>query len=97
MPKFDCIQNHIILFIRKYRLPGVENKTCCNETHDMKIGDVAYVYNGEPFGLKSVYCSDMKCFLGNLDESSINEYMKSLPKRKKRNNIKADSQTVFLK
>ena len=86
MPKFDCIQNHIIRFIRECRLPGVENKSCCNGTHDMKIGDTAYVYNGEPFGLQSVYCSDMKCFLDNLDESSVRKYIESMPKRKKKIN-----------
>jgi len=43
--KFDCIQNHIILFLREYRLAGVENKKCSIEIHDMHIGDTAYVYN----------------------------------------------------
>ena len=82
MPKFDCIQNHIIRFIREYRLSGVENKTCCEKTHEMRIDETAYVYNGEPFGLQSVYCSDMKCFLENLDESSVKKFLESVKKKK---------------
>jgi len=77
MPKFDCIQNHTVRFIREYRLAGVENKKCSAGFHDMHIGDTAYVYNGESFGLNSVYCSDLECFLDNLDESSVRQYMES--------------------
>jgi len=80
MPKFDCIQNHIILFIREYRFPGVENKQCHNGNHSMNIGDAAYVFNGEPFGLNSAYCSDLRCFLDNLDEASVKKYHKSAKK-----------------
>ena len=73
MPKFNVIQNHIVVFIRKYRLrdAGVENKKCCIGVHDMKIGQTAYVFNGEPFNLKNSFCSDMKCFLNNLDSDTI--------------------------
>ena len=80
MSKFDCITNHIILFLREYRLQGVENKQCHNNNHTMSIGDTAYVFNGEPFGLNSVYCSDLRCFLDNLDESSIKKYRESIKK-----------------
>ncbi|MCJ8306530.1 MAG: hypothetical protein HRU07_05710 [Nitrosopumilus sp.] len=48
----------------------------------MKIGDAVYVYNGEPFGLQSVYCSDMKCFLENLDELSVIKFLESVKKKK---------------
>lgn len=80
--KFDSIQNHIIVFIRKNRLyeKGVENKQCCTGIHCMKIGQTAYVFNGEPFGLKSVFCSDLRCFLETLDESSVIKYIESIKK-----------------
>lgn len=81
MPKFDCIQNHIIRFIRKYRIQGVENTKCSSGIHNMRINEVTYVYNGEPHGLKSVYCSDMKCFLENLDESCIKKFLNSIKKK----------------
>jgi len=38
MSKFDCIQNHIIRFLREYRIQGVENKNCSTGLHMMKIG-----------------------------------------------------------
>jgi len=82
IPKFDCIQNHIISFIREYRLAGVEYKKCSMQMHDMCIGDTAYVYDGKAFGLNSVYCSDLECFLDNLDESSVKKYMESEKSKK---------------
>lgn len=86
IPKFDSIQNHIIEFIRANRLyeNGVEDKQCCTGLHNMIIGQTAYVFNGEPFGLNSVYCSDLKCFLQNLDESSVKQCHKSIKKKKKK-------------
>lgn len=83
IPKFDSIQNHIRIFIKAYRLfeNGVENKQCCNGIHSMKIGQTAYVFNGEPFDLKSVYCSDLKCFLENLEPESVKKYLKSIKKK----------------
>lgn len=84
MPKFDCIQNHIILFLKANRLyeNGVENKQCCTRIHDMKIGETVYIFNGEPFGLQSVYCSELRCFLNNLDESAVRQYRESIKKKK---------------
>jgi len=84
MLKFNSIQNYIIRFIRANRLyeGGVENKKCCINIHDMKIGQTTYIFNGEPFGLQNVFCSDMKCFLENLDESSVKKYIESIPKKK---------------
>jgi len=49
----------------------------------MNIGYGAYVFNGEPFGLNSVYCSDLKCFLENLDSESVKKYHNSIKKKKK--------------
>jgi len=83
MSKFECIQNHIIRFIREYRIHGVENKKCSAEVHEMRMGDDAYVYNGVPFDLRSVFCSNLECFLDNLDESSIIRYRESLLSKKK--------------
>ncbi len=84
IPKFDCIQNHIILFLKGNRLyeNGVENKKCYAKTHDMKIGETVYIFNGEAFGLNSAYCSDLRCFLDNLDESSVKKYYNSIMKKK---------------
>lgn len=81
--KFDSIQNHIIEFVRKNRLyeKGVENKQCCTGIHCMKIGQTAYVFNGEPFGLKSVYCSDLECFLENLNSESVKKFRESIKKK----------------
>jgi len=81
MPKFDCIQNHIIRLIREYRFSGVESKKCHAKTHDMEIGETAYIFNGTPFGLNSVYCSDLECFLDNLDESSVRKFIESIKKK----------------
>ena len=75
MPKFDCIQNHIIRFLREHRISGVENKKCSTGIHAMKIGEDTYVYNGEPFNLKSAFCSNLKCFLDNLDKSTIYKFI----------------------
>lgn len=80
MPKFGCIQNHITRFVREYRIPGVENKRCSAELHEMRIGEDTYVYNGEPQGLKSVFCSDLECFLQNLDRTSVARYIESASK-----------------
>ena len=80
MPKFDCIQNHIIRLIREYRFPGVEDKKCSTGVHSMKINQTAYVFNGEPFELPSIHCSDLRCFLDNLDDSSVKKYLKSIKK-----------------
>ena len=84
IPKFDSIQNHIITFIRKNRLyeSGVENKQCGTGIHSMKIGQTAYAFNGEPFDLKSVYCSDLKCFLENLDSESVKKFLESINVKK---------------
>jgi len=85
MTKFDCIQQNIIDFIRGNRLHkgGVENKQCITGEHHMKIGETAYtLFNEKLFGLKSVYCSDLKCFLDNLDESSVRKYMELIKKEK---------------
>ena len=80
MPKFDCIQNHIIRFVKANRLyeNGVENKLCYNGVHKMKINETAYVFNGDPFGLQSVYCSELECFLDNLDDTSVTKYIESI-------------------
>jgi len=86
IPKFDSIQNHIIIFIRKNRLyeKGVENKQCCTGVHSMRIGQTVYIFNGEPFGLKGVFCSDMKCFLDSLEAESIQKYLESINNEKKK-------------
>ena len=83
IPKFDSIQNHIRIFIKANRLfeKGVENKQCCNGIHCMKIGQTVYVFNGEPFGLKSVYCSDLRCFLENLEPESVKKFRESMKKK----------------
>ncbi len=65
-------------------MAGVEDKKCSVEIHAVRAGEDIYVYNGKPFGCKSVFCVDLECFLKNLDESSIVQYMESLPKRKSR-------------
>ena len=82
MPKFDCIQNHIILFLREYRIQGVENRKCSSKIHNMRIGEDTYVYDGEQLGLKSVFCSDLECFLDNLHESSITRHRQLTQKKK---------------
>lgn len=82
MPKFDCIQNHIIRFIREYRIPRVENRKYSIEIHDMVIGDDAYVYDGKLFGFKSVFCSGLECFLNNLEKSAVNKFVESVKKKK---------------
>lgn len=81
--KFDSTVYVISKFIRPNRLlnAGVENKNCCTNTHEMKINQTAYVFNGEPFGLKSVYCSDLKCFLENLEPESVKKFLKSIKRK----------------
>ncbi len=76
MPKFGCIQNHIIRFVRAHRLlDGVEDKKCSMMVHEMRIGGCAYVYNGASLGVKSVFCSDLECFLGGLDRTSVVKFI----------------------
>jgi|APSaa5957512493_1039668.scaffolds.fasta_scaffold17649_3 hypothetical protein len=82
MSKFGCIQNHIIRFLREYRIIGVENKKCSAGIHTMRIGENTYVYNGEPFGLKSAFCLDLECFLGNLDKITVQKYIKQTKRKK---------------
>ena len=60
---------------------GVEDKKCSIGLHEMQIGDDAYVYDGKSFDLKSVFCSDLECFLENLDESSVRKYIKSTKRK----------------
>lgn len=88
MLKFDCIQNHIIRFIKaeanRLYEGGVEDKQCYTGEHHMKIGETAYVYNGELFGLKSMYCSNLECFLENIDELSVKKYIESVPTKRKK-------------
>ena len=74
--KFDCRQNHIIRFIRKNRLPGVEEKKCSKGVHQMKLGQTAYVYNGKRHGFASAFCSDMACFLNQLDRQTVSQFIK---------------------
>ncbi len=50
----------------------------------MKIGETAYVFNGEQFGLKSAFCSDLKCFLDNLDESAVKRFIESKKQKQDR-------------
>ena len=81
--KFDSTVYAITKFIRPNRFldGGVENKKCCTKIHELRLGETAYVFNGEPFGLKSVYCSDLKCFLEKLDSKSVKKYLKSIKKK----------------
>ena len=44
----------------------------------MKINETAYVFNGDPFGLQNVYCSELRCFLDNLDYTSVTKYIESI-------------------
>ena len=82
LSKFGTIQNQIILFIRHNRLQkGVEDTQCSSKIHAMATGQTAYVFNGEPFGLRSVHCSDLECFLTHLDELSVKKYMESEKKK----------------
>ena len=74
--KFDSNPNQITVFIREYRLrcAGVEDKMCSTGTHQMHVGQTAYVYNGWPFGLDSAYCSTLNCFLAELDADTVQRY-----------------------
>ncbi len=49
----------------------------------MRIGQTAYIFDGKPFGLKSVFCSDLRCFLDNLEPESVKMFSESTKKKEK--------------
>ena len=74
--KFECIQNHIIRFVRNHRIQGVvDDKKCSVGVHELRFGETTYVYDGKIDNLKSVFCSDLECFLDNLDKTVIKKYI----------------------
>ena len=81
--KFDSTTYAITKFIRSNRLldGGIEKRKCSNVIHDMEINQTAYIFNGKPFELKSFFCSDMRCFLENLDSESVKKFLESIEKK----------------
>ena len=82
--KFDSAAYAITKFIRLNRLldGGIEKRKCSKEIHDMEINQTAYIFNGKPFDLKSFFCSDMRCFLENLEPESVKKFLESIKKKK---------------
>ena len=82
--KFDSTQYGITKFIRNNRIKKApEEKMCTNEIHRIRPGMTLYLFNGKPYGLKSHYCCDMKCFLENIDEKSVKIVKEKLQTKEK--------------
>lgn len=82
--KFNSTNYGISKFIRNNRIKKApqENK-CTNDTHQIMKGTTIYIFNGKPYGLKSFYCSNMKCFLENIDAESVNAVKSQLKTKDK--------------
>jgi len=73
LEKFSATRYGIETFIRNHRLKKApEEKICPTKSHKIILGSTLYFFNGEPCNLKSFFCSDLKCFLENIDANSVN-------------------------
>ena len=80
--KFETNANQIMTFVRNNRLldGGVEKKPCYTGVHSLNIGQTVYVFNGESMGIKSVFCSDLKCFLEGVDKIAVKKFIEGKKK-----------------